>query len=199
MPTPSKPVALLRMEGKSHRTKSELEQREQAESALVTGVHMKMWPEVRKDARASREFDRVCELLKAICKDDALHESVVNRYCLLRAECVQFEEKREAFYRGIKQMEKEYRNQVPEIDPDTGKTTYPLPASQYYKLLDGMQGNIISLDKQIMAKRKMMLDIEKENIMTIASALRSIPKKPEEKKPSGIQAFRQARGGGVSV
>lgn len=199
MPTPSKPVALLRMEGKSHRTKSELEQREQGENALVTGVHMEKWPEVRKDTRASREFDRVSELLKAIGKDDALHEGVVNRYCLLRAECVQFEEKRETFHRGIKQLEKEYRDQVPEIDPETGKLAYPIPASQYYKLLDRMQGNIISLDKQIMAKRKMMLDIEKENIMTIASALRSIPKKPEEKKPSGIQAFRQARGGGVSV
>ena len=199
MPTPSKPVALLRMEGKSHRTKDELEQREQGESALVTGVHMEKWPEVRKDVRASREFDRVCALHKVIGKDDALHESVVNRYCLLRAECVQFEEKRETFYRGIKQMEKEYKEQVPEIDDETGKAVYPLPASQYYKLLDKMQGNILGLDKQIMAKRKMMLDIEKENIMTIASALRSIPKKPEAKAPSGIQAFRQARGGGVSV
>ena len=35
------------------------------------------------------------------------------------------------------------------------------------------------LDKQLQPKRKMLLDIEKENIMTIASALRVIPKKPE--------------------
>ena len=37
-------------------------------------------------------------------------------------------------------------------------------------------------DKAIMDKQKMMLAIEKENIMTIASALRSIPKKPEKAK-----------------
>jgi phage terminase small subunit len=178
MARPSKPTNVISFEGKSHRTNAEMECRREAETALTTGVHMEMWPEVKRDARASREFRRVCDLLKTIGKDDALHESVVNRYCLLRAECVQFEEKRETFYRGIKQMEKEYKEQVPEIDDETGKVVYPLPASQYYKLLHNMQGNIVNLDKQIMAKRKMMLDIEKENIMTIASVLRSIPKKP---------------------
>lgn len=193
MPTPSKPAALLQFEGKCHHSKKEFEQRAEAESALVTGVHMEKWPEVGKNVRASREFDRVCGLLKTIGQDDALHESVVNRYCLLRAECVQFEEKREAFYHGIKQMEKEYKEQKPETNPETGKVTYPLPASEYYKLLDRMQGNVVGLDKQIMAKRKMMLDIEKENIMTISSMLRSVPKKPEEKKPSGIQAFMSNR------
>lgn len=197
MPTPPKPVALLRMEGKSHRTKDELKQREESENALLTGVHMEKWPEVRKDVRASREFGRVHGLLKAIGKDDALYESVVNRYCLLRAECVQFEEKRETFYRGIKQMEKEYKEQEPEIDEGTGRLVYALPASQYYKLLHNMQGNIINLDKQIMAKRKMMLDIEKENIMTIASVLRSIPKTPpKEEKKSGMAAYLAKRAGG---
>jgi hypothetical protein len=194
MARPSKPTGLILLEGKSHRTKAELECRQNAENALVTGVHMQKWPEVRSNVRASREFDRLCELLKAIGKDDALHEGVVNRYCLLRAECVQFEEKRETFYRGIKQMEKEYKEQVPEVDEETGKLVYALPASQYYKLLHNMQGNIINLDKQIMAKRKMMLDIEKENIMTIASVLRSIPKKPEgEKKKGGMEGFLNRR------
>lgn len=194
MARPSKPIELVLLEGKSHRTKAEIEQREQGEAALITGSHMEKWPEVKRDARASREFERVSGLFKKIDKDDALHESVINRYCLLRAECVQFEEKRETFYRGIKQMEKEYREQVPEIDPDTGKPVYKLPASQYYKLLRDMQGSIINLDRQIMAKRKMMLDIEKENIMTIASALRSVPKTPQkEEKQSGIAAYRAKR------
>ena len=52
---------------------------------------------------------------------------------------------------------------------------------EYYKLELGMQKNLVSLDKQVQAKRKMLLDIEKENIMTIASALRSVPKKTEKK------------------
>ena len=36
---------------------------------------------------------------------------------------------------------------------------------------------MIAIDKQLQTKRKMLLDIEKENVMTITSALRSIPKK----------------------
>ena len=52
---------------------------------------------------------------------------------------------------------------------------------EYYNLELGMQKNLISLDKQVQTKRKMLLDIEKENIMTIASALRSVPKKVEKK------------------
>ena len=52
---------------------------------------------------------------------------------------------------------------------------------EYYNLELGMQKNLVSLDKQVQAKRKMLLDIEKENIMTIASALRSVPKKTEKK------------------
>lgn len=186
MPTPPKPVALLRIEGKSHRTKAELEQREASEQALTTGEHMAKWPEVRRNICASREFDRVSALLRKISKDDALHESVVNRYCLLRAECAQFEDKRETFYRGIKQMERAYSK------PEDGKV--PLEPSEYFRLLQSMQANIINLDKQIMAKRKMMLDIEKENIMTIASVLRSIPKIPDKvAAPVGMAGFLAKR------
>jgi len=194
MPTPPKPAALLLLEGKSHHGKDELNSRADAEKMLITGVHMAKWAEVRKNRRASLEFDRVCKLLKGIGKDDALQEGVVNRYCLLRAECVEFEEKRETFYRGIRQMEKEYKEQVPDVDSETGKAVYKLPASLYYKLLHDMQANVINLDKQIMAKRKMMLDIEKENIMTIASVLRSIPKTPpKEEKQSGMAAYMAHR------
>jgi len=177
------------MEGKSHKTKAELEVRRDAESSLVTGTHMAMWPEVRENKRAATEFRRVCTLLKAIGKDDALNESVVNRYALLRAECVEFEEKRETFYKGISQMEKEYREQVPEVDEETGRPVFALTASQYYKLLHNMQSNVINLDKQIMSKRTMMLAIEKENIMTIASAMRSIPKTPQKEAEDDMAAY----------
>jgi len=52
-----------------------------------------------------------------------------------------------------------------------------------------MQKNLISLDRQVQAKRKMLLDMEKENIMTIASSLRSIPKKQENKKNAMLEAL----------
>ncbi|MEL7609503.1 MAG: hypothetical protein AAGU74_08340 [Bacillota bacterium] len=181
---PSKPTDLLLLEGKSHRTKAEIETRKEAEKALVTGKHMRIWPEVKANAEARKEFNRVRALLAAIDKDDALHESTINRYALLKAECTEFEEKREAFYSNMRQMEEEHAANPRDFS-----------AATYYDTLSRMQGSIISLDKQIMKKRQMLLAIEKENIMTIASVMRAIPKKPEEKKPSGIAAYRQKRAG----
>lgn len=169
---PSKPADIISLEGISHRTKEELKQRKEAEAALVTGVKMEIWPEVKANKIAREEFDRVSELLSTIHKDDALQEGVVNRYCLLRAECVEFEKKREKFMRSMNELKREY-------------SADKLEASTYYKLITDMQKNVVGLDKQIMSKRNMMLAIEKENLMTIASALRSIPKKPEKKKKAG--------------
>ena len=56
MPTPSKPVSVIKMEGRSHRTKKELRQREKAESALLTGISLVESPEVKKNKAAHKEF-----------------------------------------------------------------------------------------------------------------------------------------------
>ena len=48
---------------------------------------------------------------------------------------------------------------------------------EYAKSLAKMMNSMLAIDKQIQSKRKMLLDIEKENVMTIASTLRCIPKK----------------------
>ena len=50
----------------------------------------------------------------------------------------------------------------------------------YLNAKNSLLDKFMKCDKKIMEKRRAMLDIEKENIMTIASALRSIPKKPQE-------------------
>ena len=173
MPTPAKPCSVLEAEGKSHRTKAELEQRREGEAALATGKMLKERPEVKSHPVAHKEFIRLNNLLKVIGKNDAIYEAVINRYCLLQAECHDFEIKRETFYLDIVELENDKDNLV-----NSGE----MSLQAYYKLKSGMQSNIISLDKQIQAKRKMMLDIERENIMTIAAALRSIPKKvdPED-------------------
>ena len=47
MPTPPKPVKVIEMEGKSHRTKKELAQRKRAEEELLTGIRMEEKPESR--------------------------------------------------------------------------------------------------------------------------------------------------------
>jgi hypothetical protein len=52
-----------------------------------------------------------------------------------------------------------------------------------------MQNSIISLDRQIQSKRKMLFDIERDNAMTIAAALRNIPKKAEKNQNALLEAL----------
>ena len=184
MPTPPKPFTVLTTEKKSHRTKAELAQRKKEEAALSTGTALKERPEVKNNPTAHKEFVRLNKLLKGIEKNDAIYESVINRYCMLQAECKDFEEKRESFYKDIQELAAD-KNELIESEE--------MSLSSYYKMKNNMQQQIIALDKQVQAKRKMFLDIEKENIMTIAAALRSIPKKQDEKKNS---ALLKALGGG---
>lgn len=180
MPTPPKPYIVLANEKKSHRTKKELNQRKQGEEALATGVAMKERPEVKSNPIAHKEFLRLNKLLKEIKKNDAINELVINRYCLLVAECFDFEEKRESFYKDIQELLN---------DKDRLIESEEMSLSAYYKMKYNMQSTIINLDKQIQSKRKMLLDIEKENIMTIAAALRSIPKKTENKTNALLKAL----------
>lgn len=178
MPTPAKPFKVLLAENKSHRTKAELQLREEGEEALSTKIKMKERKEVKQNKIAHKEFKRITELLENIEKNDALYENVINRYTILLAECSEFEEKRERFYNDMEKIEEQYVN-----DED-------FTIKEYYNLINSMQKNIVDLDKQIQAKRKMMLDIEKENVMTIASALRSIPKKGSKEDNPLLKVLR---------
>ena len=182
MPTPAKPFSVLSLEGKSHRTKAELLQRKQAESSLASGKEFKESKEVRENEVAHKEFIRLKALLKNIEKNDALHENIINRYCLMIAECKDFEKKRELFQRDLEELTNEKDKLI---------NSEEITLTQYYKMKNAMQKNILAVDKQIQTKRKMLLDIEKENIMTIASALRNIPKKVEKK----TNALREALNG----
>lgn len=114
---------------------------------------------------------RIKKLLKSIKKDDDIFGSAINRYCLLQAKLADFEKKREDISQGIQMVEEDRDN----IEEDSSLTSY-------YKILANMEKTMIDIDKQVMAKRKMMLDLEKENLMTVAAAMRSIPKKAAEKK-----------------
>ena len=174
MSRPPKPFTVLVNEKKSHRTKAELKQREKGEEALSTGVALKERPEVKSNLVAHKEFIRLNGLLKTIEKNDAIYEGIINRYCLITAECVDFEEKREKFYQ-----------QLDELEDKSSEMEY----KDYFKIQSEMQKNIINLDKQVQSKRKMLLDIEKENIMTIAAALRSIPKKIDKQENPLLKAL----------
>jgi hypothetical protein len=168
---PSKPLSLV----KGHRTKAEKEIRAKAESALVTGESMKEWEQVKNNPIAHKEFCRVKKLLRTINQDDALHEAVINRKCMLEAECVEFEERKIKFEKSIQELEECWDD-----EKLLKREERSISSLDYIKARTTLQGHILACDKAIMTKRKMLLDIEKESIMTIQSALRSIPKKPKE-------------------
>lgn len=161
MPTPPKPTNVILLEGKSHRTKKELAERKRAEAQLLTGKVLKEAAEVKENEKAHKEFQRIRKLLKSIEKDDDLYGATINRYCLLMAECSDFQDKREMMYRQMQDLQESKEK----FERNEDLTTY-------YMLQSTMQKNMIALDRQVQTKRKMLLDIEKENIMTIASSLR---------------------------
>ena len=176
MPTPAKPFKVLTTENKSHRTKAELKMREEGEKALSTEIELKERKEVKQNKVAHKEFKRIEKLLKNIGKNDAIYEAVINRYCLLQAECSDLEERREEFYNLVFELKEEMKKVTDDREDDTEKATTIL---EYSKTIAKIMNSMNAIDKQIQSKRKMLLDIEKENIMTIASALRCIPKKEE--------------------
>ncbi|MGF7059277.1 hypothetical protein [Brassicibacter mesophilus] len=186
MPTPPKPFTVLKAEGKSHRTKKELKQREEGEKALTTGVALKERPAVRDNPVAHKEFLRLNKLLKNIEKNDAIYEPVINRYCMIQAECAVFDERREELYNLIQELKDEYDEVTLNMDSDE-KSSFLL---EYSKNMGKLSTTMITLDKQLQSKRKMLLDIEKENIMTIAAALRSIPKKVDEGENPLLKALK---------
>lgn len=166
MGRPSKSAAVLSEESRSHRTKAEMKAREEAEQAILTGRKLREFAAVKADPVAHAEFNRVRKLLKAVGKDDALYEAIVNRYAQIVGEVAFFEAQRDSAAHTIDQLEEDKN----EFEPD-----------DYYKMISGARKQLLDVDRQIQAKRKMLFDIEKENAMTVASALRSIPKAPIEK------------------
>ena len=183
MPTPTKPFKVLTTEKKSHRTKAELKMREEGEKSLSTEIELKERKEVKQNKVAHKEFKRIEKLLKNINKNDAIYEAVINRYCLLQAECFDLEERREEFYKLIFDLKAEMTSVTDKMDYDKDIATYKL---EYSKAISKMMSSMLSIDKQIASKRKMLLDIEKENVMTIASALRSIPKKEDKESDNPL-------------
>lgn len=170
MGRPSKAVTVAT----GHRTKAELAVRADGEKSLLSGRRMKESPEVRADKTAHAEFLRVAKLLTSIGKNEALYESIINRYCLLRSECLEFERLRGVFSSGVDRLDEEEN----------------MDAEKKYKLLAQMQKSLLDADKQVQAKRRMMFEIEKECAMTVASALRAVPKTPSKTENPLLEVLR---------
>lgn len=157
-----KPISLVT----GHRTKAEKEQREKAEKAMMTGYDFKEWTEVKTDPIAHKQFVRLKRLYKSIGRDDAMIETVINRYCKILSECEKYE-KEVGRLRGI--------------ESEVEKRSSEMEFAEYIKTILEINKQIQANDKLLQLKRKMLLDIEKENVMTLVSAMRSIPKKADNK------------------
>ncbi len=171
MGRPSKPVAVLESEGKSHRTKAELEARKKAEQAIFSGEELKARSRVRKNKIANAEFTHIKKLMKSIGKNDALYSSGINTYCQLYAEVEELELEREQVKLLAEKLEEKF-DTLGEMDYED--------IIAFTKQVTRLVQQRLSISALIDKKRKMMLDIDKENLMTLSSAMRSIPKTPEK-------------------
>ena len=179
MARPSKPAAVIKAEGKSHRTKAELEVREKAEAELMSGAPLYERREVKKNKVAHAEFLRVAKLMRGINKDDALYSSGINTYCQLYAEINEMEKEKQHLAALIEDI-------GDKIDEIGGEMSDIIEAT---KALTRLISSKNALGNVIDNKRKLMLAIDKENVMTVSAALRSIPKTPEKQNNALLEAL----------
>lgn len=168
-----------------HRTKREIDQRKKAEEELRT-TPLKERPEVKDNPTAHKEFLRLNKLLKNLKKNDALYEPVINRYCELQAECLDLKQQRISLQELIDDIKDTFKDLTAEMDVEERAGLLIDLTRQLVKLTEGVN----KVDGNIQRKRKMMFDIEKENIFTISAALRSIPKKEEKASNPLLDALR---------
>ena len=175
MARPPKPANVIRLEGVSHRTKAELEMREKGEKALLTGVKMREAADVKADPFAHAIWKRTYANLKAIDKNDALYEQVINRYCRLASEENNSSRELARVERMAELLEQQFAEGAIDADDYFGRM---LKCMEQKATIRGM----------LMRQRRMLMDIEKENIMTIAAALRVVPKAPSEENADDAMA-----------
>ena len=156
MPTPPKPFTVLTSEKKSHRTKAELKKRQEGEQSLSTDIELKERKEVKQNKVAHEEFKRVQKILKNIDKNDAIYEAVINRYCSLQAECFDLEERREECYNLISKLREEEKELIEELKDREDIDALIDYKLEYAKSLAKMMATMLSIDKQVQAKRKML-------------------------------------------
>lgn len=176
MARPGKPAVVLLDEKKSHRTKAEIQKRQEEEEKLLSHEAMKESKQVRENERAHSVYLRVKKLLKNIEKNDALYEGAINRYCMLCAECEELVEKREYFFN----LSEELKNTFDEAVKDQSSAEKAALLIEFTREIARVAASMNMCDKQIQAKRKMLLEIEKENVMTVAAAVRTVPKKEDK-------------------
>ena len=190
MARPAKTAGVIKAEGKSHRTKAELEARENAEQAVLSGKPLFERSEVGSNKTAHKEFLRVSKLMTKIGKNDALYSSGINTYCELYAEIVELEED----IRHIKELAEALEEKFKKLENLDFEQVM-----SFTKQIIKRQSQKVTLGAAIDRKRNIMLAIDKENVMTISAALRSIPKTPQKKENPLLAALAEDDDGNVEA
>ena len=185
MARPSKPASVIEAEKKSHRTKAELEIRKNGEEALLSKQKLQERKEVKSNSVAHNAFLRVVKLMRAIGKDDALYSSGINTYCLLYSEITELIEQIKLLDKTAEMLREAFEGLIDsgEKDIDEDKII------QFEKSFTRLISQRLSISSTVDRKRKMMLEIDRENVMTISAALRTIPKTPEKKENPLLSAL----------
>lgn len=147
---------------------------------MLTGKAMIETAEVKNDRVAHLEFLRLKPLLKAIEKYDEIYGAGVRRYCLTKSKLDEAEQE----VIELKKVLEQLRNDKKEFFDSKD-------AAEYYRLITKMQDTITKREQVCKSYRTEMIEFEKEYCMTIKSALRAIPKKPETKANSLKEALSE--------
>jgi phage terminase small subunit len=172
MSRPSKPTELLLLEGKSHRTKAELEYREQGERALQVERELQESAQVKADKVAHAEFLRLKRLYSTIEIVSALDQQAINRYCLELSNVARLQD-------ALSQM--------------SGDLAAADDAEARERLYGQMNRTSAAIHKGV----ELLLKYEDRLFLNPAARIRAVPKTPpKEEKPAGIAAFMAKRAEG---
>jgi phage terminase small subunit len=171
---PSKPVDLIVLEGKSHRTKEELNARRAAEAEMRVEGELKASKAVRASSIALAEFKRLKALYEGIAFVGALDQAILNRYCLALAMLEDL--------RGTARQMQDHLDALSEEGNELDAQT-----------LCALYRSIASVIGKIQAQEKQLRAYEDRLLLTPAGRIRAVPKKPPEKEKaeSGFMAYRE--------
>ena len=160
----AKPVELLLMEGKSRKSKAELERRRENEIKL-TNNKLVANPQVKRDKRALKEFKNLKKLYEDILFIGALDSYLVNQYCLSVSEL-------DDFVSLLHSYREKARDENLEDDERT-------------KLLE----KILTIDMEIRLKRTEIMKMGDRLYLNPVSRTKNLPKKQEEKADENAYLF----------
>lgn len=166
---PSKPIELIVLENKNHITKAEIKARKQAEATLKTNSPLIETEAVKGNKVAHKEFLRLKKLYKNIEFVEALDTQIVNRYCLGVSEIMR-----------LRTMIDKMEEALDDKELDGGAL------AKAYMAINSLEG-------KIQQQEKLLLSYEDRLFLNPAGRMRAIPKKPEKKEATGIEAYRNRR------